>query len=201
MSEPTGVIGELLEELTKLPGIGPKSAERIAHFLLVGRPPQRRVAGRRAAGRGRTSPALPGVLQPHRRRTVPGLPRPERDAAVDLRGRDAARRGLVRAGRDVPRAVPRARRPARPARRRGPGPADASRPLVERVQARRRRGGDPGDQPDARRRRDGPVRRRTSWPGPGSTVTRLARGLPSGSSLELANAQMLADALEGRRTF
>jgi recombination protein RecR len=37
--------------------------------------------------------------------------------------------------------------------------------------------------------------------GTGVTVTRLARGLPSGSSLELANAQMLADALDGRRTF
>jgi recombination protein RecR len=37
--------------------------------------------------------------------------------------------------------------------------------------------------------------------GTGVTVTRLARGLPSGSSLELANAQMLADALEGRRAF
>jgi recombination protein RecR len=37
--------------------------------------------------------------------------------------------------------------------------------------------------------------------GTGVTVTRLARGLPSGSSLELANAQMLVDALEGRRTF
>ena len=36
MSEPAGVIAELLEELTKLPGIGPKSAERIAHFLLAG---------------------------------------------------------------------------------------------------------------------------------------------------------------------
>ena len=35
----------------------------------------------------------------------------------------------------------------------------------------------------------------------GVAVTRLARGLPSGSSLELANAQMLADALDGRRTF
>jgi len=32
-------------------------------------------------------------------------------------------------------------------------------------------------------------------------VTRLARGLPSGSGLEFANSQMLADALEGRRTF
>ena len=35
----------------------------------------------------------------------------------------------------------------------------------------------------------------------GVSITRLARGLPSGSSLELANAQMLAEALDGRRTF
>jgi recombination protein RecR len=32
-------------------------------------------------------------------------------------------------------------------------------------------------------------------------MTRLARGLPSGSVLEFANNQMLADALEGRRSF
>jgi recombination protein RecR len=37
--------------------------------------------------------------------------------------------------------------------------------------------------------------------GTGVKVTRLARGLPSGSVLEFANAQMLADALDGRRTF
>jgi len=35
----------------------------------------------------------------------------------------------------------------------------------------------------------------------GVRVTRLARGLPSGSVLEFANNQMLADALEGRRGF
>jgi recombination protein RecR len=35
----------------------------------------------------------------------------------------------------------------------------------------------------------------------GARITRLARGLPSGSVLEFANSQMLADALEGRRTF
>src|SRR5215471_3327990 len=34
----------------------------------------------------------------------------------------------------------------------------------------------------------------------GVKVTRLARGLPSGSVLEFANNQMLADALDGRRT-
>jgi recombination protein RecR len=36
--------------------------------------------------------------------------------------------------------------------------------------------------------------------GTGVTVTKLARGLPTGTSLELANSQMLSDALEGRRT-
>jgi recombination protein RecR len=35
----------------------------------------------------------------------------------------------------------------------------------------------------------------------GARITRLARGLPTGSALEFANSQMLADALEGRRAF
>ncbi len=35
----------------------------------------------------------------------------------------------------------------------------------------------------------------------GVRITRLARGVPSGSVLEFANTQMLADALEGRRAF
>jgi len=35
----------------------------------------------------------------------------------------------------------------------------------------------------------------------GVRLTRLARGLPSGSVLEFANSQMLTDALEGRQTF
>jgi recombination protein RecR len=37
--------------------------------------------------------------------------------------------------------------------------------------------------------------------GTGVTVTRLARGLPSGASLDLVSTQMLSDALEGRRSF
>ena len=35
----------------------------------------------------------------------------------------------------------------------------------------------------------------------GVKITRLARGLPSGSVLEFANSQMLTDALEGRQSF
>jgi recombination protein RecR len=37
--------------------------------------------------------------------------------------------------------------------------------------------------------------------GSGTRITRLARGLPSGTVLEFANAQMLGDALEGRKSF
>lgn len=37
--------------------------------------------------------------------------------------------------------------------------------------------------------------------GTGVNVTRLARGLPSGASLDLVNSQILSDALEGRRTY
>src|SRR5271166_5140872 len=33
-SEPVGVIARLMQELGKLPGIGPKSAERLTHYLL-----------------------------------------------------------------------------------------------------------------------------------------------------------------------
>ena len=32
-------------------------------------------------------------------------------------------------------------------------------------------------------------------------ITRLARGIPSGSVLEFANREMLADALRGRQSF
>jgi len=34
-SESPGVIAHLMQELGKLPGIGPKSAERITHYLLA----------------------------------------------------------------------------------------------------------------------------------------------------------------------
>ena len=35
----------------------------------------------------------------------------------------------------------------------------------------------------------------------GVTITRLARGLASGSALEFANREMLADAINGRQRF
>ncbi|MEL6330005.1 MAG: recombination mediator RecR [Planctomycetota bacterium] len=45
------------------------------------------------------------------------------------------------------------------------------------------------------------VKERLDELGSGVTVTRLARGLPSGGSLEMMNKAVLADALAGRRTL
>ena len=194
-----GVIGRLTEELTKLPGIGPKSAERIAHFLLAG-------DRRNAVLLADALRAVAEQVRPCREcfnltdaELCPVCADPRRDAGticVVETPRDLAI--LERAGQ-LPRPVSRPRRPAGPARRRRAGPAHLRR-LARTGPGGRSQGGDPGNEPDHGRRRDGAVRveraGRTGVP-----VTRLARGLPSGSSLELANAQMLADALEGRRAF
>ena len=199
MAEPAGVIAGLLEELTKLPGIGPKSAERIAHYLLAG-------------DRGHAT-ALADAL-----RAVAEKVRPCRECfnltdaelcpiCADAR-RDAGLICVVETPRDV-NSFERAGNfrglyhvlGGRLAPLDGMGPERLTFPaLVERV----RQGGvrevilatSPTLEGDGTALFAANVLAPT-----GVTVTRLARGLPSGSSLELANAQMLADALEGRRTF
>jgi recombination protein RecR len=199
LTEPNGVIPQLLEELTKLPGIGPKSAERIAHFLLSG-------DRGHAVSLADALRAVAEKVRPCRecfnltdRELCPVCADPRRDAGLicvvetprDVTSfeRAAAFRGLyhVLGGRLAPLD--------------GVGPERLTlNPLVERV----RRGGV----------REVILATSPTLEGDGTalfasnllansrvTVTRLARGLPSGSSLELANAQMLADAMEGRRTF
>lgn len=199
MGEASGVIERLLEELTKLPGIGPKSAERIAHFLL--------------SGDRRTAVSLADAL-----RAVAERVRPCREC-FNLTDRDlcpicsdARRDGGVICVVETPRDVTSFERAGtfrglyhvlggRLAPLEGMGPDRLTfNPLVERV----RRGGvrevilatSPTLEGDGTA-----LFASNLLAGTGVTVTRLARGLPSGASLELANAQMLADALEGRRTF
>jgi recombination protein RecR len=199
LSEPSGAIQNLLEELAELPGIGPKSADRIAHFLLAG--DRKHALALSAALR-----AVAETVHPCKecfnltdRELCPVCSDPRRDASlicvvetprdVTAFERAGSFRGLyhVLGGRLAPLD--------------GMGPDRlAFTPLLDRV----RRGGvkevilatSPTLEGDGTA-----LFASNLLGGTGVTVSRLARGLPSGSSLELANAQMLADAMEGRRNF
>jgi recombination protein RecR len=199
LSEPCGVISRLLEELSKLPGVGPKSAERLAHFLLL--------------GDRKNAVSLADALQ-----AVADKVRPCRecfnytDTELCPICRDPRRDGGIICVVETPRDVGSFERVGsfrgryhvlggRLAPLDGMGPDrltfDA---LVERV----RKGGvreiilatSPTLEGDGTA-----LFASNLLAGKEVTITRLARGLPSGSSLELANAQMLTDALEGRRVF
>jgi len=199
LAEPLGVMGELLRELTRLPGIGPKSAERIAHALFAGDRTQ-------AVALADALRAVAEKVRPCRecfdltdRELCPVCADPRRDGGllcVVETPRDVASferagsfRGLyhVLGGKLAPLD--------------GFGPDRLTfGPLVSRVQ----RGGvrevilatSPTLEGDGTALYAANV-----LAGSGVTLTRLARGLPSGASLELANSQMLSDALDGRRTF
>jgi recombination protein RecR len=199
LAEATGAIARLIEEFTKLPGIGPKSAERMAHFLL---------AGDRRTARSLAEALLAVVDQVRTCRECFNLTEEElcpicsdsrrdpnmicvletpRDLAVMERAGTYRGRYHVLGGRLAPLD--------------NVGPEQLSFDgLLRRVQ----RGGikevilatSPTLEGDGTA-----LFAAHLLAGTGVAVTRLARGLPSGSSLELANAQMLADALEGRRAF
>lgn len=194
-----GVIQTLLDELTKLPGIGPKSAERIAHFLLAG---DRKVAVTLAD-------ALRAVVERVRpcrecfnltdAELCPVCADPRRDAGlicvvetprdVGLFERSGNYRGLyhVLGGRLAP------------LENVGPERLTLTQ-LVQRV----RRGGvrevilatSPTLEGDGTA-----LLASNLLSGTGVTITRLARGVPSGAALELMNSQILADALEGRQRY
>jgi recombination protein RecR len=197
MAEPSGAVGNLLKEFAKLPGIGPKSAERIVHFLLHG---ERRTAADLAA-------ALKTVVETVRPcRECFNLTEgevcsicsdPKRDAGlicvvetprdIGLFERTGSFRGLyhVLGGRLAPLD--------------GVGPEKLTfQPLLQRV----KRGGvrevvfatSPTYDGDGTALFASSLLKDT-----GVKITMLARGIPTGSSLELANPQMLADAMDGRR--
>lgn len=199
MGEDRGVIGHLVEEFTKLPGIGPKSAERIAHFLLSG---DRRNAllladALRAVVEhvrpcrecfNLTDADLCEVCRDPRRdpATICVVETP-RDLSIFERAGSFRGRYHVLGGRLAPLD--------------NMGPDQLTfEALLKRV----REGGvkevilatSPTMEGDGTA-----LFAANLLSGTGVAVTRLARGLPSGSSLEIANTQMLVDALEGRRAF
>jgi recombination protein RecR len=198
MPEGQGPIQNLLEEFAKLPGIGPKSAERIVHFLLNG---DRRVA----VGLRQALQAVVEQVRPCREcfnltdggELCPICSDPRRDAAVlcvvetprdvTLFERTGSFRGLyhVLGGKIAPLD--------------GVGPDRLTlTALVDRV----RRGGvrevilatSPTLEGDGTA-----LFASNLLSGTGVTMTKLARGLPAGASLELTNSTILADAMEGRR--
>jgi recombination protein RecR len=199
VTEPVGVINGLLTELTKLPGIGPKSAERIAHFLLSGdrknavsladalRAVAEKVRPCRECFNLTDGEVCPVCSDTRRDAGIVCVVETPRDVGSFERTGTFRGRYHVLGGRLAPLD--------------GMGPDRLTfAALVERV----RKGGvrevilatSPTLEGDGTA-----LFASNLLTGLGVTVTRLARGLPSGSSLELANAQMLADALEGRRVF
>jgi len=197
-TEPVGVIARLMTELGKLPGIGPKTAERLTHHLLgAPRAEVLALADSLRAVKEQIRPCkeccnptehdLCAICSdPRRDPTVVCVVEQPRDlTAVERSGY----RGVyhVLHGRLAPLD--------------GIGPEQLT---IDRLLARVRTG----------RVQEVIMATNPTTEGDGTALylstllgssdvkmTRLARGLPSGSVLEFANSQMLSDALEGRRTF
>jgi recombination protein RecR len=198
-SEPVGAIAALMNELGKLPGVGPKTAERLTHFLLAA--DSRQVLALADALRAvkenvrrcsqccnLTEGGLCELCSDPRRdpTTVCVVEQPRDVTALE---RSGTYKGLyhVLHGRLAPLD--------------NVGPEDLTvEQLLRRVQGGNVREVIMATNPTLEG--DGTALYLSSLLATADVrVTRLARGLPSGSVLEFANSQMLADALEGRRTF
>jgi recombination protein RecR len=198
-TESNGAIGRLTSELGKLPGIGPKSAERLTHHLL---------------GADRDSvlalaDALRAVKENIRLcRQCRNLTEGELCSICADTRRDASQICVVEQARDL-LALERAGSyrglyhvlHGRLAPLDGIGPEQLKvELLLQRVQHGGVREIIMATNPTLEG--DGTALYLSSLLEPmGVKITRLARGLPSGSVLEFANSQMLIDALEGRRAF
>jgi len=199
VAEQMGAIARLSEQLGKLPGIGPKTAERLTHFLL-------------AADRQEVldlAEALRAIKEKIGRcRQCFNLTEGELCSLCKDAGRDGSLVCVVEQPRDLT-ALERSASykglyhvlHGRLAPLDGVGPEQLT---VDDLLRRVRRGGvqeiimatNPTMEGDGTA-----LYISNLLQGSGVKITRLARGLPSGSVLEFANSQMLADALEGRRTF
>lgn len=197
--EANGAIAHLTQEFGKLPGIGPKTAERLTHFLLAAdRDQVLALADALRAIKEQVHPCrqcfnltesdLCNLCRDARRDTsqICVVEQPRDLAALERTG---TYRGLyhVLQGRLAPLE--------------NIGPEQLT---VDQLLRRVRQGGvaevimatNPTLEGDGTA-----LYVSNLLAGTGVRITRLARGLPSGSVLEFANNQMLADALEGRRAF
>lgn len=197
--EQPGVIERLIQEFTQLPGIGPKSAERLTHFLLAG--DRRNALALAEALRNLVEQVRPCrqcfnlsetelcsiCREPRRDGSVICVVEYPRDVALFERLKTFKGLYHVLGGRLAPLD--------------NVGPEK----LTFDALARRVRAGGVTEvilATSPTLEGDGTALFASNLlAGSGVKVTRLARGLPSGGSLELANTQMISDALEGRRSF
>jgi recombination protein RecR len=188
-----------MRELGKLPGIGPKTAERLAHHLLAAdRAEVLALADSLRALKERITPCreccaptehevCERCLDPKRDAGVICVVEQPRDVTALERSGSFRGRYHVLYGRLSPLD--------------GVGPEQLT---VDRLMARVRSGNvqEVIMATNPTTEGDGTALYLSTLLGPlGVKVTRLARGLPTGSVLEFANSQMLTDALEGRRAF
>jgi len=198
-SEPVGVIARLMQELGKLPGIGPKSAERLAHYLLAAsKTDVLALADALRAIKEQIHPCRQ-CCNPTENELCLFCADPRRDSSlicvveqprdVTALERSGSYRGLyhVLHGRLAPLD--------------GIGPEHLTVDrLMERVRTGKVQEVIMATNPTMEG--DHTALYLSSMLGSMEVrVTRLARGLPAGSVLEFANSQMLADALEGRRAY
>ncbi len=197
--EPSGPIARLMHELGKLPGIGPKTAERLTHHLLAAAPTQVHALADALRAIKDNIRQCRQCCQLTEHELCDICADPRRDAALicvveqprDLTAleRAGAYRGLyhVLHGRLAPLD--------------NVGPEQLTIDcLVQRVRSGGVQEVIMATNPTLEG--DGTALYLSSILAPlGVKLTRLARGLPSGSVLEFANSQMLVDALEGRRSF
>jgi recombination protein RecR len=199
VSEAPGPIQRLIDEFSRLPGIGPKTAERLAHSLLSG-------DRRQALALADALRELVEKIRPCR--SCFSLTEGERCRICSDPRRDQATICVVEFPRDIAifermgsyRGVYHVLG-GRLAPLENVGPDQLT---LEALAKRVRAGGvqevilatSPTLEGDGTA-----LFAANLLNGTGVKITRLARGLPSGSSLELANTQMLVDAMEGRRSF
>jgi recombination protein RecR len=197
--EEAGPIDRLVKEFSRLPGIGPKTAERLAHYLL----------GADKTEALALAEALRGIAEKvHACRQCFNLTENDLCSICADPRRDMSLICVVEQPRDLS-ALERAGTyrglyhvlQGRLAPLENMGPEQLT---VDSLLRRVRQGGvqevilatNPTLEGDGTALYISNI-----LAGSGVRVTRLARGLPSGSVLEFANSQMLVDALEGRRLF
>ena len=195
-------VQRLVTELGKLPGIGDRTAQRLAFHVLRASHGGRATRSPTRSARSRSKITLCEIcfnLAEGPRCTICADER--RDADADLRRRGAGRRDPDRAHARVPRPLPRARRRAvADRRRRARGPQDRRSSTRASRRAGRSREVVLATNPTttgeatALHIADG-LRMRA----PDVAVTRLASGLPVGGDLEYADEVTLGRALAGRR--